>query len=52
MLGVLHVGCGVPASAVAMDKALTKQVMLASQIPTTKFVVFTKTEWRKINRMC
>ena len=47
MLGVPYVGCGVPASAVAMDKALTKQVMLASQIPTTKFVVFTKTEWRK-----
>lgn len=47
MLGVPYVGCGVPASAVAMDKALTKQVMQASQIPTTKFVVFTKTEWKR-----
>ena len=45
MLGVPYVGCNVPASAVAMDKALTKQVMQASQIPTTKFVVFTKADW-------
>jgi len=47
MLGVPYVGCGVPASAVAMDKALTKQVMQASGIPTTKFVVFEKTDWQK-----
>lgn len=46
MLGVPYVGCNVPASAVAMDKALTKQVMQASGIPTTKFVVFTKTDWQ------
>ncbi len=45
MFGIPYVGCNVPSSAVAMDKALTKQVMLASGIPTTKFVVFNKTDW-------
>jgi D-alanine-D-alanine ligase len=47
MLGMPYAGCGVPASAVAMDKALTKQVMQASGISTTKFVVFEKTDWQK-----
>ncbi|MBI5530714.1 MAG: D-alanine--D-alanine ligase [Candidatus Doudnabacteria bacterium] len=45
MLGVPYVGCNVPASAIAMDKAFTKQIMLASGIPTTKFVVFEKQDW-------
>lgn len=45
MLGVPYVGCNVPASAVAMDKALTKIVMKDANVPTTKFVHFTKTEW-------
>ena len=49
MLGVPYVGCGVPASAVAMDKALTKQVMQAEGIPTTKFVVFSKADWQAGN---
>ncbi len=45
MLGVPYVGCGVAASAVAMDKALTKIVMQQKNIPTTKFLDFTKAEW-------
>lgn len=45
MFGVPYVGCEVPASAIAMDKALTKQVMQANNIPTAKFVVFTKQQW-------
>ena len=45
MLGVPYVGCNVPSSAIAMDKAFTKQVMMASGVPTTKFVVFEKQDW-------
>ncbi len=46
MLGVPYVGCGVPASAIAMDKALTKILMRDAGIPTTKFVYFYKHEWQ------
>lgn len=47
MLGVPYVGCGVPASAVSMDKALTKIVMKDAEIPTTKFIYFYKSDWEK-----
>ncbi len=46
MLGVPYVGCGVPASAIAMDKALTKILMRDAGIPTTKFVYFNKHDWQ------
>jgi len=46
MLGVPYVGCNVPSSAIAMDKALTKQIMMVSSVPTTKFVVFDKADWK------
>lgn len=45
MFGVPYVGCNVPASAMSMDKALTKTVMEQNNIPTTKFISFTKFEW-------
>jgi D-alanine-D-alanine ligase len=45
MLGVPYVGCGVPASAVAMDKALTKIIMKDAGVPTTKFLYFYKNDW-------
>jgi D-alanine-D-alanine ligase len=47
MLHVPYVGCNVVASAIAMDKALTKKLCLANNIPTTKFVDFTKDDWEK-----
>ncbi|MDR3642357.1 MAG: D-alanine--D-alanine ligase [Candidatus Doudnabacteria bacterium] len=47
MLGIPYVGCGVPASVVAMDKALTKIVMKDAGIPTTKFVYFYKQDWEE-----
>jgi D-alanine-D-alanine ligase len=47
MLGVSYVGCGVPASAIAMDKALTKIIMKDAGVPTTKFVFFYKQDWEK-----
>lgn len=42
MAGIPYVGCGVSASAVAMDKVLAKQLAVANDIPVTKFVSFTK----------
>lgn len=47
MLGVPYVGCGVAASAIAMDKVLTKILMRDAGIPTTKFVYFYKQDWEK-----
>jgi D-alanine-D-alanine ligase len=46
MLGVPYVGSGVAASAIAMDKALTKQICKAEGVPITEFVYFTSAEWR------
>ena len=45
MAGVPFVGCDIFASAVAMDKALTKQVISAEGIPVVPFVWFTKNDW-------
>lgn len=44
MAGVAYVGCGVAASAVAMDKVLSKDIAVANDIPVSKFLVFTKPE--------
>lgn len=44
MAGVAYVGCGVAASAVAMDKLLAKQVAIANDIPTAKFLAYTRAE--------
>lgn len=44
MAGVPYVGCGVAASAIAMDKLLAKQVAIANDIPTSKFLSYTKAE--------
>lgn len=45
LFGVPYVGCGVPASAVAMDKALTKQLCQVHNIPTTPFISFSRHAW-------
>lgn len=42
MAGIPYVGCGVSAAAVAMDKILAKQLAVASGIPVTKFLSFSK----------
>ncbi|HUC87957.1 MAG TPA: D-alanine--D-alanine ligase, partial [Candidatus Binatia bacterium] len=44
LAGVPYVGCGVAASALAMDKVLAKQIAMSCNIPTSKFLVFTKLE--------
>lgn len=45
MAGVPFVGCDMSASAVAMDKAFTKQILLAEGIPIVPFAWFTRAEW-------
>ena len=47
MAGVPYVGCGVSASAVAMDKVLTKQVTLSEGIPSTPWIWFYAPELTK-----
>jgi D-alanine-D-alanine ligase len=44
MAGIPYVGCGVSASAVAMDKVLAKKVAGADGVSVVPFVDFTKTE--------
>ena len=45
-LGLPYVGCGVLASAVAMDKTAMRRVFLAEDIPVTPHVWFTEHDWR------
>ena len=47
MAGVPFVGCDVAASAVAMDKTLTKQVLAAEDISVVPYVWFTRAMWEK-----
>lgn len=47
MINIPYVGCDVVSSAIAMDKALTKQVYLVNNIPTTKFIYFYKNDWEE-----
>lgn len=49
MAGVPFVGCDLAASAVAMDKALAKQIVAAENIPAVPYVWFTKHD-RETNR--
>lgn len=42
MSGVPYVGCGVSASAIAMDKALAKQLAAANNVPVTDFLVYSR----------
>jgi D-alanine-D-alanine ligase len=47
MAGVPFVGCDLFASAVSMDKVLTKQVLQAEGVPVVPYVWFTKSDWQK-----
>lgn len=47
MAGVPFVGCDIFASAVAMDKVLTKQVISVEGVPVVPYVWFTKADWDK-----
>lgn len=45
MAGVPYVGCGVVSSAIAMDKALAKQVFMAAGIPQAPSMVLHRKPW-------
>lgn len=45
-LGIPYVGCGVLASAVAMNKVAMRRAFLAEDLPVTPQVWFTEHEWR------
>ncbi len=45
MAPVRYVGCGVAASAVAMDKRLTKTVLSQEGLPTGRWEAFNKRQW-------
>lgn len=45
MFNVPYVGCDVPASALAMDKILTKVLYKAHGIQTSKFTYFNQNDW-------
>jgi len=50
--GLPYVGCGVAASALAMDKALAKMVFAASGIPQAPYMIAESVEWlRDQNRI-
>lgn len=52
MAGIPYVGCGTAASAVAMDKVLSKQVAAANNIPVSKFLSFMKAELERDSGVC
>ena len=45
MAGIPYVGCGVAASALAMDKALARQVFAAAGIPQAPWMVLHRNTW-------
>lgn len=47
MAGLPYVGCGVAASALAMDKALAKKLFEAAGIPQARYEVCTIEQWQK-----
>ena len=47
-----YTGSGIAASAVCMNKILTKQVVAAAGLPTAKFAVYQKSECEDIPRIC
>ncbi len=47
LAGVPYVGCGVLASAVAMDKVVSKELFIARGIPTAPYVWFFASEWQR-----
>lgn len=47
MFNIPYVGCGVSASAIAMDKVFTKLLYRSANIPTANFIFFTSREWTR-----
>lgn len=51
-LNMPYVGCDVPSSAITMDKVLTKLFYKSQNIPTTKFLYFSKNDWEEGKENC
>ncbi|MEK9151477.1 MAG: D-alanine--D-alanine ligase family protein [Patescibacteria group bacterium] len=47
LANIPYVGCGVAASALTIDKVLTKQMYKGVGIPTAPFLAFTSDEWKQ-----
>ncbi len=47
LVGLFYVGAGVVGSAVGMDKAIFKQVMVAGGLPVLPWVLITRGQWRR-----
>lgn len=47
MLDLPYVGCGVAASAVTMDKVLTKRLLREAGLPVVPFFPLTESQWRE-----
>lgn len=47
MANVPFVGCDLAASAAAMDKVMTKQIVASDGVPVVPYVWFTKSQWEK-----
>ena len=47
LMGIPYAGCGVAASAIAMDKVLTKQLYEQAGFPTAKFIYFYRSDWER-----
>lgn len=47
LMGIPYAGCGIAASAIAMDKVLTKQIYEQAGFPTAKFIYFYKSDWER-----
>ena len=50
-MGIPYTGPGVAASAICMDKALTKKVLVQSGIPTPKSLEYTKAECTDVEKI-
>ncbi|MDD9884650.1 MAG: D-alanine--D-alanine ligase [Gammaproteobacteria bacterium] len=47
MAGIPYIGCGVAASAAAMDKSLAKKIFRAAGIPQAPYIDATAEQWRR-----
>lgn len=50
-MNIPYTGPGVSASAICMDKALTKKILVQSNIPTPKFLEYTKDECKNLGKV-
>jgi D-alanine-D-alanine ligase len=52
LLNMPYVGCDVASSAIAMNKVLTKRICISQNLPTPKYVSFSKSEYLNDKAKC